>query len=643
MSANEFDVDETIRPQDDFDNYVNKKWKEANPVPDDQVRWGAFSILIDETRDKLKGLLEEQTNDPELRKVIDFYQIGLDEERINQAGINPIKPILEKIVQIKDKNDLMKMIGEIQAMGINPLFDMEAESDAENPDMVIPYITTSGLGLPDRDYYFEDTHEEKRKQYQEYIKDLLILSGEDEDSASIHSTEIFAIEMELAEVTLKNFEKHDPEQYYHKTQFQTLQDWTPSLNWKDFFKITIKKDVPFFSTDKKEFYQRLEKLFTNLGLGRWKTFLKYRVLRGLASYLSKPFEELNFSFYRKILAGQQAMRPRWKRVLAFINVYSHKIGTILGKLYQKRYFPPESKAKMLELVGNLQKSLKQRVLNLEWMTEETKKIAMLKHEAFRAKIGYPDKWPDFSLLDISTEKSYVENVISSNSFDFQYEMKKMFEPTDPDEWFLHPHTINAFFHPIKNEIVFPAGILQFPFFDPNASDPINYGAIGVVIGHEMTHSYDNHGSKFNHKGELKNWWTEEDLAKFNAKTKYYEDKFSTYTVNGININGKLTLGENIADMGGLLTSYDAMQHYIAAHPELGTDMLALDKEFLLSYARIWRNNYRPEMIEMQIQTDPHTPAHWRVNGALSHFPPFHKTFDVKEGDKMYSDDFEKIW
>ena len=298
---------------------------------------------------------------------------------------------------------------------------------------------------------------------------------------------------------------------------------------------------------------------------------------------------------------------------------------------------------MLELVDNLQKALKERVLNLEWMTEETKKKAMLKHEAFRAKIGYPDTWPDFSLLDISNEKTFVENVIASNSFDFQSEMNKMFKPTDPDDWFLHPQTVNAFFHPIRNEIIFPAGILQFPFFDPNANDSINYGAIGVVIGHEMTHSYDNHGSKFDHKGMLKNWWTEEDLSKFDAKTKYYEDKFSTYTVNGININGKLTLGENIADMGGLLTSYDAMQHHIADHPELGTDKIAFDKEFLSSYARIWRSNYRPEMIEMQIQTDPHTPAQWRVNGALSHFAPFHVTFGVSEGDKMYSDDYEKIW
>ncbi|MHA1452109.1 MAG: M13 family metallopeptidase [Promethearchaeota archaeon] len=643
MKMNEFDVDDTIRPQDDFDNYVNKKWKDANPIPDDQVRWGAFNILIDNTLKQLKELLEEPTSDPEFNKVTDFYKSGLNEEQINQAGIIPIKAILDKIESFSDKTKFFELIATLDRMGINPLFRMIAEPDADNPKEVIPFLITSGLGLPDRDYYFKEEREEIRKQYKHFITSLLKLYGLSKDASATHAEDVFSIEVQLAEVTPSNVERYDPDHYFHKTLFSTLQEWTPALNWREFFDLTIQKNVPYLSTDKKEFYRRIEDLLNTLSINQWKMYLKYKVLAKLAPYLNKEYEQAHFNFYFQTLRGQKSMQPRWKRVVSFINGYDHKIGTLLGKFYAKKYFPPESKAKMVELVGNLQRALKQRILDLDWMQDETKEKAMLKHQVFRAKIGYPDKWPEFESLKTTAENIYVENVLASNRYDFYLSMEKMFKPTDLDEWEMHPQSINAYFNPMKNEVVFPAGILQFPFFDVKADDPINYGAIGVVIGHEMTHSYDNHGAKFNHLGQLKNWWTESDLTVFNSKCQYYIDKFNTFTVIGnvgkeINVNGELTLGENIGDLGGLLTSYDAMQFYLKDHPNADAD-----KKFLLSYGRIWRGSVRPEMVDQQVQTDPHPPAHWRVNGTLSHFPPFLKTFSVKPGDKLYSDDYEKIW
>jgi putative endopeptidase len=642
-NVNKFEINKNIRPQDDFDNYVNGLWIEDNPIPDDQVAWGSFHILRDETTKKLKKLLETETVDPEYQKVVDFYRSGLNEELIEAAGLSPIKPLLDQIDQMQMKSELITIIAKLHSIGVNPLFYIMAPPDADKPEHAIPYFITGGLGLPDRDYYFDEDKAEKRGKYQDFIKNLLQASGDSEEVAKNHADIIYSIEFELAEDTPKNFERNDPDKYFNKTLVTDLQTWTPSLNWTEFFNKMTSQEIPYLSTDKKEFYLRLEKLISNLSLEYLKVFLKYRVLLEFAPYLNKEFEDIHFDFINRTMGGQKVMKPRWKRVLAVINAYSSKIGTLLGKYYAEHYFPPESKERMVELVNNLQVALKKRILDLDWMSSETKEKALLKHEVFRANIGYPDKWPEFGPLQVDPTKPYVENVIASFNFDFKWMVNKFFQPTDMDEWPLHAHSVNAMFHPMKNEITFPAGILQFPFFDPQAHDSINYGGIGVVIGHEMTHSYDNNGSKFNHKGELKNWWMKEDSEKFETKTKYYEDKFSTYTMNGKNINGKLTLGENIADMGGLFTSYDALHHSLQEHPEENRDLQAVDKDFLSSYARIFRSHMRPETLDIRIQTDPHTPSHWRINGGLSHFPPFHRTYKVKKGDKMFSDDFVNIW
>ncbi len=643
MDVNKFDVDDSIRPQDDFDNYVNKKWKDENPVPDDQIAWGSFYVLREETQKKLKALLEAGTDDPQLQKVTDFYSSGFDLDKINEAGYTPLIPLFDLIEKMEDKADLLPTIGALQERGFSPLFNIEPDPDAKKPDIVIPYILTGGLGLPDRDYYFKEEREEIREKYQELIRQLLELIGYSAEEAEDHAQKIFALETELAETTPTNVDRHDPEKYFNKTQLGDLQSWTPDLNWGKFFEIAVKKPVPYVSTDKKEFYQKIDQLAGTLPLDRWKIFLKFRITLGCAPFLTQQFEEAHFNFYGRVLNGQKVMKDRWKRILGYINNYGTKMGELVGKLYIQTNFPPQSKAKMIELVANLQKALKKRLLNLDWMSEETKQKALLKHGVFRAKIGYPDKWTDFEPLKMDAEKPYVENVMASSQFDFKIKVAKMFEPTDPDEWEMHPQSINAYFHPLKNEIVFPAAILQFPMFDADAHDPINYGAIGVVIGHEMTHSYDNNGRKFNHKGELTNWWTDEDTAKFDAKTKYYVDEFSTYTVAGKNINGQLTLGENIADLGGLKISHDAMHHHLAEHPDEGQDLAAAEKEYFLSYARIWRNNMRPEAVDTQIQTDPHTPAHWRVNGALAHVTKFHEVFGIHKGDPMFREDIVNIW
>ncbi len=385
MDVNEFNVDETVRPQDDFDNYVNGKWKKANPIPDDQVRWGNFNILIDDTLKRLKVLLEESTSDPEFKKVTDFYKTGLDEERINQVGIKPIKSILDLIDSFSEKSKFMELIATLQRMGMNPLFGMIPEPDATNPKEVIPYLLTSGLGLPDKDYYFQEERKEIRKQYKKFIFEILKLSGVAEESADKHTDEIFSMEVQLAEVTPQNFERHDPDHYFHKTLFSSLQEWTPSLDWRKFFDLTIKKNVPYLSTDKKDFYKRMEDLLNTLSIDQWKMYLKFKVLARMAPYLAKEFENLHFNFYYQTLSGQKTMQPRWKRVLSFINGYDHKIGTLLGKFYAKKHFPPESKAKMLELVKNLQQALKKRIMNLDWMQDETKEKAYAKTSSFPSK------------------------------------------------------------------------------------------------------------------------------------------------------------------------------------------------------------------------------------------------------------------
>ncbi|WP_371806527.1 M13 family metallopeptidase [Candidatus Lokiarchaeum ossiferum] len=640
---NAFQIDKKFRPQDDFDNYVNGVWKKTTEIPDDQSQWGSFNTVRDETSKQLKKLLDEEQTPKQYQKVMDLFRSGMNLSQIEQVGFKPIQFLLNTIDNLTEKSNLLHVVGYLQSFGISTFISLYVFSDSENPELQFPHLFSAGLGLPDRAYYLKEEKKDIRAKYKQFIFTLLQLSGYSDDSAIKYADLIFDLERKLAEVTYQNFERGDPEKYFNKMELRNFQKLTPLLNWSAFFETTVHRQISSLSVDNIAFYRKLDEVIDNTQIDVLKNYLKFKVLNKFAPYLHLPFEKLHFDFYSRTLKGQKTLPVRWKRILNYINGWNRKIGQLLGKFYVDRYFSSESKDKMLHLIHNLQKALKDRLLKLDWMSESTKKKALLKHAGFRAKIGYPDNWTNFDDLNINFEKSYIENILECEKFDFRSQMEKIYEPTNRDEWGLHPQSVDAIFNYHTNEITFPAALLQYPFFDKEAHDPINYGAIGFIIGHEMTHAYDNVGRKFDHKGVLKNWWTEEDSLKFEAKTKYYEKKFNTYTVNGNSVSGKLTLGENIADLGGLNVSFEALKMQLSNNPGVVSKKWSPEQEFCLSFARVWQNKMRPETAELRLQTDPHSPPHWRINGSLTHFPPFHKAFDVKPEDLLYCDDYVTIW
>ncbi|MFW9990765.1 MAG: M13 family metallopeptidase [Candidatus Odinarchaeota archaeon] len=645
MIVEKFAVDSSIRPQDDFYLYVNKKWKDANPIPEDQVSWGSFNILNEKTQKQVKELLEGDYRDPEYKKLTRFYRSGLNIEKLDKEGYQPVLPYLEMVDKLPSRQEIPVTIAKLYELGLVSLFTLSSDPDAKNTSIEIPYLITSGLGLPDREYYFQEDKKEIKDKYTVYIENMFKLIGEPEEKARSNASKIVSIETQLAEVTPTNVEKRDPDKYYNRKTVEELEEIAQNFAWKDYFSTLVQTDITYLSIDKAEFYSRLDKLlFETIDLETWKIFLKFKIMSRAAPYLSSKFEEEHFNFYARVLSGQKTMKPRWRRVVAVLNQYNKIIGELVGKLYVEKHFPPSSKEKMLELITNLQEALKERILDLDWMSTETKEKAILKHGVFKAKIGYPDKWTDFSSFKIGEDSSYLENVIRANEFDFKEEMKRLYKLPDPGRWYMHPQTINAYFHPMKNEIVFPAAILQFPFFHPEASEAVNYGGIGAVIGHELTHSYDDQGRKFDHNGELNNWWNDSDLARFSEKAKYYEEEYSSFQINGKNINGKLTLGENLSDHGGVKIAYHALQKCFEkrGRPN-GKGNFTPEQEFFLSWARVWRSNIRPEEAKRRLQTDPHSPDYWRGNGTVANIEEFHQAFDVKPGDKLYRENVVNIW
>ncbi|MHA1991115.1 MAG: M13 family metallopeptidase [Candidatus Hodarchaeales archaeon] len=642
MNVNKFEVDKTIRPQDDFNLFTNKKWLDANPIPDDQSSWSPFHILQKENLKKIKDILEEDHSQKDFKNISGFFRTGMDSNRLEREDNEPLLPYLGEIDEIKSVSDIPKFLVNMKKIGLITMFSISSGPDAENTSEEIPYTFSGALGLPDRDYYLTDDKKEIKQKYGKYIKNILLLIDIEEDSASKFSEKILEMETTLAEVTYTNVEKRNPENYFNKITAEELTSKFSNFPWKDFYKSILNIDIPYLSMDNFKFYEKLISMFRNNEmLNAWKFFFKFKITSNSAPYLSDRFYNTYFDFYGKVLVGQQKPKPRYERV---IRVMDDTVGELMGKAFVEKYFPSSSKQKMLQLVGNLNETLKERILNLDWMSQETKDKAMKKLNTFRAKIGYPDTWNDFSELDISENYSFLKNLLNSRVFKFKIDMKDLYKPSDPDRWEMSPHTINAYFHPLKNEIVFPAGILQYPFFDPKAHDAINYGGIGVVIGHELTHGYDDQGRKFDHKGELKNWWNDEDLAAFKKKSEYYVKEFNRFEIHGNKLNGELTLGENLADHGGIKISYYALQKHFEKEGQFkNNDDWTPEQEFFLSYARIWRQNSRPEETAMLIQSDPHSPPEWRIKGILANSEEFHQAFNVKDGDDMHKKNIDNVW
>ncbi|MFO7338825.1 MAG: M13-type metalloendopeptidase [Lysobacteraceae bacterium] len=641
------DLDPGIDACTDFGAYANGKWLAANPIPGDRTSWGAFEML-DERSTAVQHQLAEQaaadTAATGVKKIVgDIWATGMDEARINAQGIEPLAAELAAIDALADGAAIAEYLRTTAAKGGGFLIDFAAEPDFQNPEINIAYASQGGLGLPDSKYYFDADKQAIREAYVAHIAKVLELSGVPADEAARQAADVMAFETRLAKVSKSREElSRDVSLFYNLVEVAEADKLTPNFPWSRFFESQGVAVPEKFSLAIPDFHREVDKALADTDPAVWRAYLRFHTVDGASPFLSDAFVEENFNFYSKTLRGQKEMRPRWKRVLGTINMLA---GEALGQLYVQVAFPPESKAKMEALVANLGDALKARIENLEWMSEETKAKALAKQAGFTAKIGYPDKWRDWTGLQTGRD-SYLANVLAAREFNYRWNIAKIGQPVDRDEWGMSPQTVNAYYSPLRNEIVFPAAILQPPFFDPEATDEMNYGGIGAVIGHEMTHGYDDQGSRFGPTGKFENWWTEADAKGFAARTGKLVEQFNGYTTaDGLKVNGRHTLGENIADLGGLATAYDAMKKATEGTPDPMTDGLTRDQRFFLNWATVWRRNFTPEELKNRIATDEHAPAQFRAIGAPSNLPAFAAAFQCKPGQPMVrtGEDQVVIW
>jgi len=650
IEINKKDMDTTVSPAVDFFEYADGTWLKNTEIPAAYSGWGSFYILGDENLNKIKDILSGLEKESGFKKgsseqlVGDFYFTGMDSAKIDKDGYKPIQKDLEAVTSIKNLKDFYKELVKVQLGYSNPLFAFGSGADAKDSKMNLAQLYQSGLGMPDRDYYLKEDDNTKatRESYSQLIKKSFILTGYDEAKAANAAQSILDLETQLAKASMPRVEERDPHKIYHKMTIKELTDLSPDFEWNKYFTLIGVSKPGEINVAQPDFFKEVSNIIKSTQLDTLKEYLKWNIIRFAEPYLSSPFEEADFDFYGKVLNGTKVMQPRWKRVLGTIN---GGIGMELGKLFVKKYFPPYAKNRALELVHNLMASLKNRIQNLEWMSPETKKAALVKLAAFTVKIGYPDKWKSYKGLELNRE-SYFGNVLSASIFNTKKDLAKIGKPVDKTEWGMTPQTVNAYYNPPNNEIVFPAGILQPPFFDPKADDAVNYGGIGCVIGHEMTHGFDDQGRQYDPKGNLKDWWTKQDEEKFDKRAERIIDQFDNYVaVDTLHVNGKLTEGENIADLGGVNVSFDAFKktaEYISGEP---IDGFTPAQRFFLSYANIWKIKNRPERLRLRVKIDPHSPEHYRVDGPLSNTPEFWKAFNVKPGDpmRMPDDELVKIW
>ncbi len=633
-------MDPAVKPGDNFYEYVNGGWIKDHPVPDEYSQYGAFTILYEENQKKLRSLIKkvsEQENAPKgsvAQKIRDFYNSGMDTVAIEKLGYKPIEKELKKISKLKNKKDVTEYLATMQTYGMAPLFYFFADADQRNSAMEIANLYQGGLGLPDVDYYLsnDDASKKLRAAYVEHLTKMFMLIGEKEDEAKKSAQAVMDFETKLAKVSFTRVEQRDPIRNYNKMQLAQLKDSVPEFDWDIFFKTLGLENPGDINVGQVPFFKGMGQLVNNTDMNTWKAYLTWNLLDASANYLSKEFVKQNFDFYGKTLSGQPQMKPRWKRVLG---VVSGGLGEALGQLYVEEYFPASSKERMVTLVNNLRTAFGQRIENLDWMTDETKAKALDKLGAITVKIGYPDKWKDYSKLQI-VPGSYFDNIIAVREFGFNRNLKKIGKPVDRAEWGMTPQTVNAYYNPSNNEIVFPAAILQPPFFNPDADDAVNYGAIGVVIGHEMTHGFDDQGRQYDKEGNLNDWWTDADAKAFSKKTDKLVALYDNYVVlDSLHVNGKLTLGENIADLGGLNISYQAYQNTLNGKTPAPIDGLTSDQRFYMGFAQVWRQSIRPKAMAQRLKTDVHSPGEARVNIPPFNIDAFIKAFDVKEGDKLF--------
>jgi len=633
------DINKSVDPCTDFYEYANGAWRANNPIPPTMTRWSRRFAAADATKDQLKAILEQTASMKSSTGSIeqltgDFYTSCMDESQINQQGNQPLLDWWKKIDSMRNASDLQSRIEELHRVGVAVPFGLTGSSDNHNPSQVIADLYASGLGLPDRDYYLkeEKRFQEAREKYREHIAKMFQLAGYTPDVANAAAGVVFDMEKDLAEASLDNVALRNPEATDHKTLLADLQKLTPNFDWKTYFTHAGLTENVEINVRQPKFLEEVNLEIKKEPLNHWKTYLKWQLLNTAAAYLSQPFVEEDWNFYQQYLSGAKEMKPRWKRCVEFADLY---LGEALGKKYTEKYFPPEAKARMQDLVKNLLLAMKDEINSRTWMSAETKKKAMEKLATFNPKIGYPENWKDYSKVLIHRD-SFWQNVVEGSKFAVQDDWSTIGKPIDRGRWGMTPPTSNAYYNPLLNEIVFPAGILQPPAFSLQSIDAVNYGAIGVVIGHEISHGFDDEGAQYDAEGKLNNWWTDADLKQFQERGACVADQFDHYFIEeGVHHNGRLVLGESIGDLGGAKIAYLAWKKSQEGKPApQKIDGFTPEQQFFLAWGQFRGDAIRIEQQRVMIQSDPHPTGKYRVNGPISNMPEFQQAFGCKEGSPM---------
>lgn len=641
-------IDESVKPGESFFDYGNGNWMKKNPVPADKSRFGAFEVLDKINSERIKEACETAAADTKakkgtnLQKVGDFYASGMDEKKINELGAKPLAPFFDKINAIKTIKDVQGYLEYMHSIGDNTLFAVSSEPDMKNSQMNILGLYQTGLGMSDKDYYFPKTDKDKERiaKYTEYVTKIMTLIGEKDAKTS--AKKVLEFETKLADISLSRLEMRNPENLYNKMDLAGVKKVAPSINWESYFKaigVTKTNEINVAMT---KYFTGIDKMMKTEKLEDMKIYFKYFIANDLANSLSTDFVNAKFEFQGKYMSGKKELEPRWKRIVGTTNGV---LGEALGQVYVEKYFPKAAKTKMESLVNNLKEALKVRINELDWMEDVTKKNALAKLNTIMVKIGYPNKWKDYKKLEMSRD-NYVGNLLAASKFIFQEQIAKVGKKVDREEWHMTPQTVNAYYNPLNNEIVFPAAILQPPFFYLEADDAVNYGAIGAVIGHEITHGFDDEGRKFDKDGNLKEWWTENDVKKYKTKTNMIVEQYNNFeAIAGYKVNGELTLGENIADLGGVTIAYNAMKMSNKGKEPAPIEGMSQDQRFFLSYAGVWRQNVKKEELLRRLVEDVHSPGNARVNVVVSNLPQFYKAFGIKKGDKLWREENQraKVW
>jgi len=642
-------LDRSVSPFADFYEFACGRWRKENPVPSDKSRWGGFSQLAERNWFLIHEILNDTLRAPAAprsprRQVADFYASAMDTNRIERLGLKPVQAGLKRIDRVSDVRSLFRLLAEFHDQGCGGMFAMGFGPDDKNSSIYAVDLWQGGLSLPDRDYYLKDSFLEIRGKYRQHLEKMFLLLGEKPDDAAAHANIVATLETELARAGRTRVELRDPNKNYNKFTHAEFAEQFPGLPWADYFAARNMAPPEYEIVGQPEFFTALNRLVREHPLSDWKVYLRWHWLHANAAFLPVAFERESFDFYGKTLSGQPEQEPRWKRAAHLVDGC---IGEALGRLYVEKHFPAEARARMLELVDNLKAVYRDRLVNVPWMAEATRSKALAKFDRFTHKIGHPEQFRDYSSIDIRPE-DYLGNIRRAAQFESRREIARIGKAVDRSEWHMTPETVNAYFNGSQNEIVFPAGILQPPFFDLTLDDAVNYGGIGVVIGHEITHGYDDQGRKYDADGNLNDWWTEADGKAFETRSQKMVEEFNGFEVlPGLRVNGQLTLGENLADLGGVSIAYEALQRALDKNPakRKSLDGFTPEQRFFLSFAQIWRINVRDVEARRLVTVDPHSPGKYRANGTLKNIPEFLSAFDIPSGSPMWlpPEQRTKIW